>query len=240
MLKELKDPSVDDAFIDKGCDEVISLLTSSLAMIESLLKHDATLDDVEPAKEKIDEYVKIYRECTITGDRLTVKLHVLNDHGAQCLRNHIVAGLPLHLAIEQFVERNHQEGKKLDQQVKRIVSAETMANKMAKVKALDSMAAIRARIQYVDAFAARGEYKKKSSVNTPSTSTPGDGGGEVGDGTATAAAAAVTPIDQSSTSMTAPAPAPEKVTVHLPGGGKRQFRDLPHFQKGAASKKPKP
>ena len=138
MLKELKDPSVDDAFIDDGCDEVISLLTSSLAMIDALLKKDATLEDVAPAKEKIDEYVKIFKASTITGDKLTVKLHVLKDHGAQCLKNHIVAGLPLHLSIEQFVERNHQEGKKLDEQMKRIVSSDTMTNKMAKVKALDS------------------------------------------------------------------------------------------------------
>mmetsp|Transcript_33308 Transcript_33308/g.56660 ORF Transcript_33308/g.56660 Transcript_33308/m.56660 type:complete len:226 (-) Transcript_33308:59-736(-) len=69
----------------------------------------------------------------------------------------------LRLILEQFVERNHQDGKRLDEQSKRIVGAETMANTMAKRKALHVHGLVNKRISYVHDDTRRGKYKKKSA-----------------------------------------------------------------------------
>ena len=69
---------------------------------------------------------------------------------------------PLSKIIEQFVELNHQMGKRIDEQSKRIVCATTMANSMAKRKALEYHSAVRKRIKLVHDDASRGTYEKKT------------------------------------------------------------------------------
>ena len=68
--------------------------------------------------------------------------------------------VPFSKIIEQFVELNHQTGKRLDEQTKRIPNAETMANSMCKKKALDYNAEINKRIKMIHEHNARGKYKK--------------------------------------------------------------------------------
>ena len=55
-------------------------------------------------------------------------------------------------------------GKRLDEQCKRIVSAEIMANSMAKRKALDYHCKINKRIKLVHDAEKRGEYEKEVPI----------------------------------------------------------------------------
>ena len=68
------------------------------------------------------------------------------------------------MIIEKFVKLNHQPGKRLDEQVKRIVSAGIMANTMSKRKALETNNLVRKRIKFVHKKTAKGEYNKKDGA----------------------------------------------------------------------------
>ena len=72
--------------------------------------------------------------------------------------------MPLQLIIEQFIELNHQTGNRLDEQVKRIVVAKTMANTMCKRKAQETNNLVRKRIKYVHKKTAKGGYTKTNGA----------------------------------------------------------------------------
>ena len=80
------------------------------------------------------------------------------------MRKCIESDRPLSKIIEQFVKLNHQMGKQIDEQCKRIVSAEIMANSMAKRKALDYHCKINKRIKLVHDAEKRGEYEKEVPI----------------------------------------------------------------------------
>mmetsp|Transcript_11725 Transcript_11725/g.24995 ORF Transcript_11725/g.24995 Transcript_11725/m.24995 type:complete len:185 (-) Transcript_11725:124-678(-) len=73
----------------------------------------------------------------------------------------------LPLIIEEFSERNHQDGMKLDDQVKRIPNAEKRGSCAAKRKAFISHGEVQRQIDNVHASTARGKYNKKARLSNP-------------------------------------------------------------------------
>ena len=165
LLREHKQDGVSGSDIDEMCDEVTALLTSSLDFFDALLKFPATNDDVENAEEKKKHYMHLVRNSVVLKGNVTVKGHIIDAHAIPWMRKCKELNLPLSKIIEQFVELNHQMGKQIDEQSKRIVSAEIMANSMAKRKALEYHCEVNARITLVHEDASRGEYKK--SIPSP-------------------------------------------------------------------------
>ena len=161
LLKEFKQPGVSDDTIDILCDEVTQILTASYAFFRALLKTEPTEDDIRDATEKKNKLMSLFRKTGLLGGNITVKGHIIDDHAINWMRKCKDLGVPLRLIIEQFVELNHQIGSRIDEQTKRIVSADTMANKHCKRKALDTHDLVSKRIKFVHEKASRGEYKKK-------------------------------------------------------------------------------
>ena len=85
--------------------------------------------------------------------------HCIEDHSVDLFICNMENGLPL--MIEQFVERNHQDGRRLDDQCKRIVCPIKRARTHARRKALDGLASINRRIKEVNDATKRGSYKLK-------------------------------------------------------------------------------
>ena len=147
--------------------------------------------------------------------KLTVKGHIIDRHAIECMTYYAELGLPFRNILEQFIERNHQEGKRLDQQSKRIVSAATMAETMAKRKALQYHELVMQQIKRVHEHTARGEYKKK--IRRAENSHP----------------PSYSPIRFPSLDSTAVTP-PESDTTVPVDKGVRRIRELKDFKKGAS------
>jgi len=124
-------------------------------------KESPSDDDIKEARILVDEYAAKSRE---TMKSVTPKGHVAGAHSIDQLIKHRENGLPI--VIEQFVERNHQEGSIIDEQCKRIVCKEKRADKHCKRKALHGLASLRKRIKVVNAATSRGKYKQKSNEVT--------------------------------------------------------------------------
>ena len=63
---------------------------------------------------------------------ITVKWHIIDTHSIWFMKICKELNVPISKIIKQFVELNHQTGKILDNQCKRIPNAVFMANSMAK------------------------------------------------------------------------------------------------------------
>ena len=142
LLREHKEDGVLDSEIDELCDEVALLLTSSLNYFEAIMKFPATDADVNDAEQKKKRFMKLVRKSNVLKGNITVKGHIIDAHSIDCMKKCKQLNIPFSKILEQFVELNHQTGKRLDEQCKRIPNAVTMANCMCKKKALNYNAEI--------------------------------------------------------------------------------------------------
>ena len=83
-------------------------------------------------------------------------------------------GLPLRKIIKQCVEQNHQIGRRLDEQTKRMQSSDLMANKYCKRKALEAHGLVEKQIMLVREGTTKNQPKRKSSVGLSSSPVPID------------------------------------------------------------------
>ena len=169
LLREHKEDGVLDSEIDELCDEVESLLTSSLHFFEAILKFPATDADVNDAEQKKGRFMELVRKSDVLKGNITVKGHIIDVHSIGCMKKCKQLNIPFSKILEQFVELNHQTGKRLDEQSKRITNAVTMANSMCKKKALDYNAEINKQITRVHEDGQRGKYNKDPSVALAAT-----------------------------------------------------------------------
>ena len=102
----------------------------------------------------------LIRKSNVLNGNVTVKGHIIDAHAIPWMKKCKRLNIPLSKIIEQFVELNHQMGKRIDEQSKRIVCATTMANSMAKRKALEYHSAVNNRIKLVHNDASKETYKK--------------------------------------------------------------------------------
>lgn len=186
LLYQHMDPNKDKAVVDKLCDEMIELLTNWKSVFDMLLKGGTpTEENIQQLQQHIDAAIKTHRKVNTL---LTPKSHTMHLHGAWQYSLH--KNLPL--IIEEFVERNHQDGKHVDNQTKRIPDAKVRGKSAAKRRGLDILAPVEKRIKLVHASTARGPYKKSDGNSTSST-------------TSTAAANAATPARNSTMVASTPA-----------------------------------
>jgi hypothetical protein len=161
LLREHKEEGVLDSEIDELCDEVTLLLTSSLDFFEAIMKFPATDADVIDAEQKKERLMDFFRGSDMLKGNITVKGHVIDAHSIWFMKKCKQLNIPFAKIIEQFVELNHQTGKRLDELTKRIPHAEVMANTMCKRKSLQYNAEINKQIRLVSQNGMRGKYNKE-------------------------------------------------------------------------------
>jgi len=188
LLRKHKDPSVDDTVIDKLCDNIIDLLTKSYELFQILIEHERKEEDVDKAKVMVKEYMAKWREMMPT---VPPKAHIMEDHAVEQFQRHFENGL--YLVIEQFVEQNHQNGRRLDDQCKRVPDHQTRANTHCKRKALDGLAVVQKRIKVVHDFWSRGTYAKKKKADSEESVSASDAAEPSSDVALVAATPARTP-----------------------------------------------
>ena len=167
MLLEFKDPDVNISEINTLCDNMVDLLTRSYNLFEILHKHNPTQDDIEVVRTRVTSYIAKWREMLPT---MPPKAHIIEDHAVEQFVRHLQNGL--WLVIEQFVERNHQEGRILDDQCKRVPILQQRAETHCKRKGLNGLASIRKRQKVVQSATAKGKYKKKGDQDVSSLDPP--------------------------------------------------------------------
>ena len=134
------------------------------------MEYLATNGDVNDAEQNKERLMDLFQESDVLKGNITVKGHIIDAHSIWFMKKCKELNIPFSKIIEQFVELNHQTGKRLDEQTKRIPHAEIMANSMCKKKALDYNAEINKQIKrYV-----RMEHGKEYNKDPPpdSSSSP--------------------------------------------------------------------
>ena len=59
LLKEHKDPSVEDSAIDELCDNIVDLITCSYKAFNILHKESPSDNDIKEARILVDEYTSL-------------------------------------------------------------------------------------------------------------------------------------------------------------------------------------
>ena len=110
LLREHKGPEVENAAIDSLCDKTCETLLASLNLFEVLMKPSPSPADIADLRAKVSVYMEHYRKMFTS---VPPKAHILEDHAVEQYILHLENGLPL--VVEQFVGRNHQDGKRQDE-----------------------------------------------------------------------------------------------------------------------------
>ena len=134
------------------------------------MKPSPSAADIADLRVKVEVYMELYR---LMFTSVPPKAHILEDHAVEQYILHLENGLPL--VVEQFVERNHQDGKRHDEQSKRIKDPQLRANNHARRKCLDNLGAIKRRQKLVHAAPVhkqRAGRKRKDSSNAPGGGVP--------------------------------------------------------------------
>jgi len=131
ILKERKAPHITDQYIDDLCTKMVDVMSSWNEFFSILQKETPTEED----RSKVDAVAKkaVDKHIALVGN-ITPKVHIAEDHAVdQYLR--VRPGL-VRLLIEHWVERNHQDGHRIEQQFKNERNigrkAEFVAGKMHK------------------------------------------------------------------------------------------------------------
>mmetsp|Transcript_11491 Transcript_11491/g.19916 ORF Transcript_11491/g.19916 Transcript_11491/m.19916 type:complete len:235 (-) Transcript_11491:19-723(-) len=125
ILHQHKRSDVEDIVIEKICNETGSTLFAMHEMFSQLIISSPTQADVEIAKEKVSKFIVMYRD--LKKDILPPKGHTTEDHAIdQYVQRMDDGGLPV--VIEQFVEKNHQIGGRLDNQTLGIAESSITPN----------------------------------------------------------------------------------------------------------------
>ena len=171
ILKARKAPHITNEYIDNLCAQVV-LVMKSWNKFFSILQQKtptaeerATVDKI--AKDAVDRHINLVKN-------ITPKVHIAEDHAVdQYLR--LRPGL-VRLLIEHWVERNHQDGSRIEEQFRRERKIERRADFVAGRMHKMNNASIRQQITKVHSKGKRitdlpGEYKKKR-VGDPITPSP--------------------------------------------------------------------
>ena len=149
-----------DDKINRLCDEVLQSLVASYEFFCAILTDNPTDNHVTTAIEKKTTLMDLIRTSNILKGNVTVKGHLIEDHAIPRMVWCKEHGVPFHLIIKQFVELNHQIGKRIDKQTKRIVRTKVMANKHCKRKALDTPDLVSKRIKHVRKETTRNQKRR--------------------------------------------------------------------------------
>ena len=134
---------------------MIDLLTNWKAVFDILDKGGTPAEqDRKDLKEEVKSAIENHQEIS---SLITPKGHTTGKHAVWQYGIHI----DLPLIIEQFVERNHQDGVKLDSQTKHIPDHIQQGITVAKRKAFQNHGVIQKRIKLVHADTVRGTCKPK-------------------------------------------------------------------------------
>ena len=170
MLKMHKDPDIDESKVDALCDRVTGVLRSWKTVFDILSKGGKPTDEDKASLEAaIAVAIDKHRVCN--SPYFTPKAHTMDVHALWQYSHH--TNLPL--IIEEFVERNHQDGMKIDSRTKRMPDKEKRANTTAKRKAFATIGSIQKQIKLVHDGTSRGKYvmsgkyAKKAQPETPAT-----------------------------------------------------------------------
>ena len=101
-----------DAEIDLLRERTTSLLQAWDAVFSLMRVHSPSSAQKDEAKERIENAMRIHREC---GLSITPKVHTMEDHAWQQFLS-FTHGLAL--LIKDFVEKNHQDQYKIENQTK--------------------------------------------------------------------------------------------------------------------------
>ena len=155
-------------FLDELTEDMIDLLTYWNDFFVLLHKKNPTQEEKESAQGLADKAVKKLRE--VLGN-VTPKTHVSETHAPKCFLE-MPSGL-FRLLIEQWLERNHQDGKKLEAQHQHMSNVQQRAESIGKREHQKHHPLIEDRIKAVHAKGARGNYAKRSAdTPEPQANTP--------------------------------------------------------------------
>ena len=167
ILKNSRESSVEEDFIDTLLDDVIELMKAWNEFFSLLQQEEPTDEERSRAKSVADNAVK--KHYALLKNK-TPKAHVAEDHAVDqylTFRRGFVR-----LLIEHWVEQNHQEGYKIEQQFKRVPGHEAKADFTAKARHRSNNAEIQTKIKWVDGKNSRGKYKKRTSPSAAVSPSP--------------------------------------------------------------------
>ena len=105
--------------------------------------------------------MNLIRTSNILKGNITAKGHLIEDHAIPRMVWCKEQGVPFRLIIKLFVELNHQIGKRIDEQTKRIVCPKVMTNKHCKRKALDTHDLVSKTITHVRKETSRKQKRRR-------------------------------------------------------------------------------
>lgn len=158
MLKTLlswKDPSKSDDDVIATIEDVKDLLGKWHKGFHLLRTPKRRKGMKTELRELIAEAIAKHRQV---GLSVTPKAHLMEDH---VVKQFWDLPFPFFYFIEEFVERNHQEGKKNDETVKRVKNADSRATAKAKRIWVARDQRVRRYIRAVAEDGKRGAYKEK-------------------------------------------------------------------------------
>ena len=167
---ENRNASVTDVFVDKLCDDTIELLELWNTYFSLMNKEKPDNDDIiKKAPAVAEAAVRKHQEVL---KNMTPKVHLAEYHTVDQYQR-LPPGL-VRLLVEQWVEVNHQVGKKKEAQFRHMPDNEKRANSTAKSQHRARNPAIVQRIKEVQQHKSRGLYKKKDKKMADSVEAEGD------------------------------------------------------------------
>jgi hypothetical protein len=160
ILKKMKrdgdaeEAAIMDAEIDLLCERTASLLQAWDAVFSLMRVHSPSSAQKDEAKERIENAMRIHREC---GLSITPKVHTMEDHA---WRQFLSFTHGLALLIEDFVEKNHQDQYKIENQTKRIKNKQLRANRASKIERVAANHQVQAKVHEVKKKRSRPSQKK--------------------------------------------------------------------------------
>ena len=155
ILKDARRESVSEAQIDTLVADVVHLMQCWNEFFSLLQQAKPTEDERARAPEVAQKAVRAHHKLL---KNITPKVHVAEDHAVdQYLR--VRPGL-MRLLIEHFVEKNHQDGYKIEKQFNHEPSLQRRANFTAAARHAANNGAIQAKVAEVNA-PIRSKYKKQ-------------------------------------------------------------------------------
>jgi hypothetical protein len=154
-LLKWKDPSKSDEEVNSTIDNVKDLLGKWHEVFHLLRAPKRKKGTTKKLRELIKVAIAKHREL---GLSITHKVHLIEDHVVEQFKN-----LPFAFFyfIEEFVERNHQEGKKNEDIVKRVKNEDKRAIAKAKRQWVARGQGVRRYMRAVADDGKRGAYKKR-------------------------------------------------------------------------------
>ena len=160
-MEENRRPAVTNKYIDDLCDSAIVLMKSCNEVFSLLQKEKPTDDEQKRAREVADTAVS--NHFALLNNK-TPKVHVARDHAVDQYER-LAPGF-LRLLIEHWVELNHQQGYRIEQQFKHVPGNKAKAEFTAQSRHSANNAAIHQRKEFVKKYNARGGYKKRKECFT--------------------------------------------------------------------------